>query len=312
MTSPRAVPETGVDPRAVHRALTGMRDRLRIQEDELERLVEMIRNGSNRTPQPAAVPPIENFRDEMAAYVDARLKEQIAAWKRPIQMPGPSADEIQERVEKNLLPQIHALQTQVGDQGKMLQEAFTVMGRTDTNLRRLITQVDRLLEEMARRPQPAPQHIDVTSEPADIPPPPRPMRPAPRERSAMFTAVEDLDEFEEQSAPRFRWLYPVVIMALLIGILGAVWYWYFRDSAPTQTIPTSIGAAVSPLDEALAYETERNYPRAEQAYRELLARDPTNDEVIRHLASVLYREDKLEESAEISKRLKPAPVDAAH
>jgi uncharacterized coiled-coil protein SlyX len=168
MTPTRGTPETGVDPRAIHRTLTGLRDRLRLQEDELDRLRERV---------------------ELPATAN------------------------------NLLPQVRALETQVAEQATMIREAFEAMGRTETNVRRLIAQVDRLLEQVSRRP------IDVTSETTGALPAPR------MERTRMFTAVEDLDEYEDSEAPRFRWKFPLAILVLLAAILAAVRYWFLSDSA---------------------------------------------------------------------------------
>jgi hypothetical protein len=271
MTSTRAATESAADTRAIHRALTGLRDRLRLQEDELDRLRERV--------------------------------------ERPIQMPAPAidqqtlADDIQQNVERNLLPQVRALESQVAEQAGMLHEAFEVMGRTDMNVRRLIAQVDRLLEQVSRRP------IDVTSETTGAPParPRQPVRTRTRERASLFTAVEDLDEDEDSEAPRFRWKIPLLILVVLIAILAAVWDWY-RDALPATTAPLE-SSLMTPIDQARAYESDRNYPKAEAAYRELLSKDPTNAEVIKHLASVLYREDKVDESAEVMKKL---PADSTH
>ena len=55
MPSTRTPPEAGFDSRAIHRTLTGLRDRLRLQEDELDRLCETIRSRPNGAP-PAASP----------------------------------------------------------------------------------------------------------------------------------------------------------------------------------------------------------------------------------------------------------------
>jgi uncharacterized coiled-coil protein SlyX len=283
MTPTRATPETGVDSRAIHRTLTGLRDRLRLQEDELDRLRETIRLGLNGSP-----PSLQ------ALETRVQQVEQAAAAKRLIQMPAPAID---------LLPQVRALESQVAEQGKMLHEAFEVMGRTDMNVRRLIAQVDRLLEQVSR---PA---IEVTSEATDAPPPRRqPLRPRPRERSQMFTAVEDLEEYDDSDAPRFRWKFPLVILVLLLAILAAVWYWYLRDAVPIMTAPAE-NSSMTLIDQARTYESDRNYPKAEAAYRELLSKDPANAEVIRRLASVLYQEDKVDESVEVMKKL---PADSAH
>ena len=314
MPSTRTPPEAGFDSRAIHRTLTGLRDRLRLQEDELDRLCETIRSRPNGAPPAASPAPRIAALEARIDRVEQAQVEKVAA-SPPLITPPPALDQkalednIQERVERNVLPQMRALETQLFEQGKMLQEAFSAMGRTEVTMRRLIGQVDRLLEEGLHRPPPVPQHIDVTSEATDPPPRPRarePLRPRQRERSQMFTAVEDLDDYEDSEPPRFRWKFPLAILALLIAILAVFWFWYFRDSAPIPLAP-AVTSTLSPLEQARAYETDRNYPKAEEAYRELLAKDPTNEELIRHLASVLYREDKVDESAEIMKKL-PAPA----
>jgi uncharacterized coiled-coil protein SlyX len=284
----RISPDNGsLDPRAVRRALTGLRDRLRLQEDELDTLRELIRKTVSNGSQPAPVP---------------------APAPVPVQMPAPPSvhpDELQARLDelRAEISRVDTLEAQLAEQSKMLQEAFSVMGRTDTNLRRLVSQVDRLLGEVARRPDAPPNQIEVTAEPAVVsagnphPRGPQIRDPRSRERSSMFTAVDDLEEFEDTEAPRFRWKFPLAILAVLSCVLAGVWYGYFRDTVP-------MGTVAAPIDQARSYENEKNFPKAEEIYRDLLAKDPTNVEVIRHLASVLYREDKVDESAEVLKKLK--------
>jgi tetratricopeptide (TPR) repeat protein len=60
---------------------------------------------------------------------------------------------------------------------------------------------------------------------------------------------------------------------------------------------------LSPIELARVYESQGNYAKAEAAYRELLNKNPNDPEVVRHLADVLFREDKIEESANVLKRL---------
>lgn len=117
-----------IDARAIHRTLTGLRDRLRLQEDELDRLRETM-------------PTVE----------------------------------------------------------RQLSEAFSAIGRTDASMRRLVAQVDRLLEEVSRRPQAAPHTIEMAAKP-----------------------------FE--AAPRLSWRIPLITLAVLIASLVACWYFFLRDA----------------------------------------------------------------------------------
>lgn len=57
------------------------------------------------------------------------------------------------------------------------------------------------------------------------------------------------------------------------------------------------------LDQATAYNQKKDYGKAEEIYRKILKSDPSNTEVKRKLASVLFREDKIEESAQIIRSL---------
>ncbi len=53
------------------------------------------------------------------------------------------------------------------------------------------------------------------------------------------------------------------------------------------------------LDQARAFSQKKELGKAEDIYRTILKGDPTNTEVKRLLASVLFREEKIEESAKI-------------
>jgi uncharacterized coiled-coil protein SlyX len=221
MTPTLATPDTSVDSRAIHRKLTGLRDRLRLQEDELDWLRETIR------PEPQKTGLVETGLMETIEALEARVQrvEQAMA-NRPVQALAPVfdpkalAEDTQEKVERNLLPQVRALETQVAEQRKTLQEAFELMGRTDMNVRRLISQVDRLLEQVSRGP------IEVAS---------RPLSPRSRDRSQLFTAVDDLEEYDEPS--HFGWKLPVAILALSIMVVAAGCYWYFNGALPLLTAP---------------------------------------------------------------------------
>jgi uncharacterized coiled-coil protein SlyX len=206
MTSTRATQDTdtSVDSRAIHRKLTGLRDRLRLQEDELDWLRETLR------PEPQKTGLVETIE-----ALEARVQQvEQAAENRPDLTPPPAID------QGTLVPQVRALETQVAEQRKTLQEAFELMGRTDMNVRRLIAQVDRLLEHVSRGP------IEVTSQSP---------RPGARDRSQLFTAVEDIEEYDEPS--HLGWKLPVAILVLFIVGGAAVCYWYFNGAIPLLTAP---------------------------------------------------------------------------
>lgn len=209
MTRTDTIPGPGVDPRAVHRALTGIRDRLRLQEDELDRIREGIRPA--RTSPAAATPRL----DAIEAGV-----EQIRA-----EMAG---------LASGILPRIQAIETQLGEQARLVQEAFSTIAATDTSLRRLIDQIDRLLEQVSTRPAPMPRDIEITAERSPEPSAKpstgtKPGRPARPRHSPMFTAVEDLDNFGEEEQPGFNWSMSLLTLAALLAFLATMWYFFFRE-----------------------------------------------------------------------------------
>jgi hypothetical protein len=53
------------------------------------------------------------------------------------------------------------------------------------------------------------------------------------------------------------------------------------------------------LDHARAFSQKREYGKAEDVYRSILKSDPENTEVKRLLASALFRQEKIEESANV-------------
>jgi hypothetical protein len=53
------------------------------------------------------------------------------------------------------------------------------------------------------------------------------------------------------------------------------------------------------LDQARAFTQKRDYAKAEDLYRSILKSDPSNTEVKRLLASVLFRQEKIDESVKV-------------
>ena len=54
---------------------------------------------------------------------------------------------------------------------------------------------------------------------------------------------------------------------------------------------------------AQQYSDRKDYPLAEDIYKQVVAAEPNNVEALKGLASVLYREDKVDESAAILDRI---------
>jgi tetratricopeptide (TPR) repeat protein len=166
------------------------------------------------------------------------------------------------------------------------------MQRTDANLAKLVSEVDRLVTEVAKRPE----RTVVDGE----------------DSALNGSEYPDIPVFEEPESEPSRWKAPVLILVVL-GVLGlGAWLLLTQvgRSGHLGTARSDSASTLSPIEQARVYESKKDYPKAEAIYRELLKKDPDNGEVIRHLASVLFRQDKWDESATILKKLSGGDTNA--
>ena len=75
------------------------------------------------------------------------------------------------------------------------------------------------------------------------------------------------------------------------------------SSAAKPVSPAADADVKTKLDAAKQYVDRKEYVTAEDIYRQVVEAQPNNVEALRGLASVLYREDKIEESADVLARL---------
>ena len=74
-------------------------------------------------------------------------------------------------------------------------------------------------------------------------------------------------------------------------------------AAKTSPPPAAGADTKTKLQAAEEYTERKDYSMAEDIYKQVLHSEPRNVEALKALASVLYREDKIEESAEILDRI---------
>jgi predicted negative regulator of RcsB-dependent stress response len=67
--------------------------------------------------------------------------------------------------------------------------------------------------------------------------------------------------------------------------------------------PAASADGKTKIQAAKDYVDLKNYPMAEDLYKQVLDSEPTNLEALQGLASVLYREDKIDEAAAILDRI---------
>jgi len=172
--------------------------------------------------------------------------------------------------------------------------------RTEDNLSRLITGVDKLAQDLPRRLASAAPEIPAMGAA------PRPAHSKPLKRRVHHA----------NRMPKIVAAILGAILVLALGIWGAGKFTGHANSAPadpnnTATKPDKSKVAPPPstadtktkLQAAQQYVDQKDYPMAEDLYKQVLNSEPTNAEALQALASVLYREDKVDEAAATLDRL---------
>jgi len=203
-------------------------------------------------------------------------------------------------IQVKLVQRVSALETDMSKQAAAMNQLREYSLRTEDNLSRLISGVDKLAQELPKRLT-APEPAQISA------PEPRLVR---RKSSRL-------------DAPKIFW----IAVAAIIIVWAAVFQVpkLFRggksepsaagasaapggsasgSSAPAKVVapPASADTKVK-LQAAGDYTERKEYPMAEDIYKQVLKTEPNNVDALKGLASVLYREDKIEESAAILDKL---------
>jgi len=197
-------------------------------------------------------------------------------------------------IQVKLVRRVSALETDMSKQAEAMNQLREYSERTEDNLSRLISGVDRLAQELPKRLA-APQAASLSA------PDPQPGRC--RKTSRAFS-------------PKVFW---ITVPAILIIVLAAFQVPKLLNgrksvdstagsaadpSAPSKPVAPPAGADTKTMLQAAGEYTERkNYTMAEGIYKQVLKAEPNNVDAMTALASVLYREDKIEESAAILDKL---------
>lgn len=213
--------------------------------------------------------------------------------------------------DQSIVDRISRLETRSAEHSNTVQQILAVLTRTDTNLQRVVAELDRLLAStvVARPVQSAAPEVtplpETSEQPEELAPAVSTIvtsdnHPFPPPPPADFEA---LDEDEDES-PRTGWKGSLVGLAVIIGLLvGAVFVIRHARHVAALSNDASAGSVFSPMERARVFENEKKYAEAESIYRDILRRDPRNADAIRHLASVFFREGKIEESSVVLKQL---------
>lgn len=272
-----------------------------------------------------------NYRD-----VEARLPDLIeeAVTKRFQSMAGKLQEEIEEQhvrtletfvknIQVKLVQRVSVLEHNMQYQADAMLQLREYNQRTEDNLSRLISGVDKLAQELPKRlaAAPPPEALSAPESPAE---------------SIVKGAISGETSIKQKRGAKAagfgkKKLLPVVFWILVLaGITIAVVYSIrsSADDSPTAKVP-AIGkeleggntSAASPtpkqtpavvvagtdtrtrLDAAKQYMERKEYASAEDIYKRIVQDEPHNVDALTGLASVLYREDKFEESAEVVDRI---------
>lgn len=202
-------------------------------------------------------------------------------------------------IQVKLVQRVSALETDMSKQAEAMRQLQEYSMRTEDNLSRLISGVDKLAQELPKRlAAPAPVAAPEEARQAATEPQAKPAR----RRSSRF-------------APKIF----LMTMAAVI-VLGAAAFEIPRlsrhgesanaassdraaasnDTAPAAPAPPSSGSDTkTKMQAAQQYTDNKDYALAEDIYKQVLKAEPNNVDAMKALASVLYREDKIEESAAI-------------
>lgn len=250
--------------------------------------------------------------------IEARLPQLIeeAVTTRFNQMAGKLQQEIEEthirtletfvkNIQTKLVARVVALETQMVEHAEAVQQLRDSSQRTEDNLGRLISGVDRLAAELPGRLAAAGAGVAGYLPPAEGEPVKKPRRPS---KPLKFSIT----------SPIVFWPVLIVFVLIVAGLVALS-----RDQrsklkaetpatpvapAPVAAAPAAVPAA-APGDTAAQLQAAqdaadaKDYQKAENLYRTIIALQPANLDALKGLASVLYREDKIEESAAILDKL---------
>ncbi len=291
-----------------------------------------------------------------ARDLESRLPEMIedAVTRRFNQMAGKLQEQIEEshvktletfvkNIQVKLVQRVSALEQDMGKQAEAMHQLREYSLRTEDNLSRLISGVDKLAQELPRRLAVAKQEQEEAERTERAERAQRAERAARPERTAPRTVdaepVEPIERVERmdppappptglnrksqrravapKSGPTLKIVLAVLAAIVVLSLIGwGVSRVNGNAGSKTADSPSAVAPAASgpappaanadtktKMAAAQQYTDSKDYARAEEIYKQVVAAEPNNVEALKGLASVLYREDKVDESAAILDRI---------
>lgn len=241
------------------------------------------------------------------------LMIEDAVTKRFNQMAGQLQQNIEEthvrtletfvkNIQVKLVQRVSALEQDMSQQAEAMLQLREYSQRTEDNLSRLISGVDRLAQDLPRRiATPGMELATIPSayaggeeRQAADPQPQPPLRP--RRQRAQSRRPQTV----------LAVLGAIAVLALLVWGVARLASRPAGPAPQAASVVTAGGKKVAlpanadirtKLQAAQQYTDSKDYASAEDIYKQIVADDPNNAEAWKGLASVLYREDKVDESA---------------
>jgi DNA-binding NarL/FixJ family response regulator len=199
-------------------------------------------------------------------------------------------------IQVKLVQRVSALETDMSKQAEAMNQLREYSQRTEDNLSRLISGVDKLAQELPKRLA-APE-------------------------AARLPAAEPLQGRRKSArafSPKIFWIAVAAIVVILVAVFqgpklfsggksaaaaSAAGAPALDASAPAKVVaPPASADTKTKLQAAGEYTERKDYSMAEDIYKQVLKAEPNNVDAMKALASVLYREDKIEESAAVLDKL---------
>jgi DNA-binding NarL/FixJ family response regulator len=266
-------------------------------------------------------PPSETFGTGAPRDMERMIEEAVT--RRFQTMAGKLQEQIEEQhirtietfvknIQVKLVQRVSVLEQNVSQQAHAMHQLREYNQRTEDNLNRLISGVDKLAQELPKRLAAASLATEASGRRMIEAPATAPQEPEHKKRRSSTGLLNDAG----------RKAFWVVALLAVAGWGGYRLYSRHAASAPTaatagKTATVSGGASMqktlakpsssadtkTKLEAAREYADRKEYATAEDIYKQVLQAEPNNADAIKALASVLYREDKLDESAAMLDRL---------
>jgi DNA-binding NarL/FixJ family response regulator len=274
---------------------TQLADTFRGARGESRALARNSRDIEARLPQMIEQAVSERF-ENMAAKLQQEIEETHVK----------TLETFVKNVQVKLVQRVSSLEQDMARHTQAMQQLRDSSQRTEDNLSRLITGVDRLAQELPKR---------IAAATA--------AQAGPSQRDSVPNGAEPRRERTHRRRSTSRGV--LMIWAGIGGLLVIAAILYFGVRTPTNpgmaqvaaggrsaSPATPVPAAKLPpgadtktkMHAAQEYADRKEYTAAEEIYKQVIQAEPDNSDALKALASVLYREDKLAESAAVLDKIK--------